>query len=334
MLKFFTKVLFLFTLILFTTGCSTKQGTITRSDIINKDVDSLNILSIKEAKLSYKKAKAIEADYFAPVTFKLADKNLKKALSIIETDYSKSFEIDVLAKRANMNYKKAIRITKMSKNFEKKDFANEDYILWYWEQLKNINTQSKTKIDFSLENTIVVNNMKVNILTLSQSLEKSRADCQKLSLKYTELKKLKAKKEKKITLYDFAKSEFDINEAVVSKKENGIFLFITGFKFLDKRPDLGSENFKLINKIARIVKQVPKYSIEIIAHTDSIGTVMQNQKLSASRAKNVLKTLAKIGLVDTARMTIKAYGESKPVVSNMLKAGRAKNRRIEIYIHK
>jgi len=332
--NFVSSCIFLSTVLFTSTGCSTKENKVLKPDIVNKNVNSLNISAIQTAQVSYKEAKKVEADYFAPITFALADKELKKAVEIIETDYSKSKEISDYALQANENYQKAIRIAQMSKDFEKKDFANEDYILWYWEQLKNINSPTKTKLDLSKENNIIVGTIRENIATLSQSLEESQNDYVKLTQDYAALKKLKVEKEKKVELYDFAKEVLTSDEAIVSKKDGGILLFVTGFHFSNKEAELGSENIELINKITKIITREASSTVDIIAHTDSIGTVMQNQKLSQARAENILKSLAKFGSIDTSKVTIKAMGESSPVVSNMLKAGRAKNRRIEIYIHK
>jgi len=72
-------------------------------------------------------------------------------------------------------------------------------------------------------------------------------------------------------------------------------------------------------------------SLEIIGHTDSVGTDAYNQWLSERRAAAVADYLAGRG-VSSARMTTKGMGESQPIADNGTKEGRAKNRRVETQV--
>jgi OOP family OmpA-OmpF porin len=77
------------------------------------------------------------------------------------------------------------------------------------------------------------------------------------------------------------------------------------------------------------LNEFPNSKGKISGHTDSIGSMDYNIKLSERRAANVKKYLVeKIG-VDAARISTQGYGESKPIDSNRTAAGRSKNRRIE-----
>lgn len=76
----------------------------------------------------------------------------------------------------------------------------------------------------------------------------------------------------------------------------------------------------------------PLYKATITGHTDSIGTPEHNQMLSVKRAEKVKNALIEQGIA-AERLTTVGKGESMPIVSNMLKEGRAENRRIEIDLH-
>lgn len=76
----------------------------------------------------------------------------------------------------------------------------------------------------------------------------------------------------------------------------------------------------------------PSYKATITGHTDSIGTPQFNQILSEKRANKVKEALISQGIA-SERLSAVGKGESMPVVSNMLRAGRAENRRIEIDLH-
>ncbi len=71
--------------------------------------------------------------------------------------------------------------------------------------------------------------------------------------------------------------------------------------------------------------------IEIGGHADSSGPEDYNMKLSLRRAEAARTYLENAG-VETARMTVRAYGESQPVATNETALGRATNRRVEIQL--
>lgn len=64
-------------------------------------------------------------------------------------------------------------------------------------------------------------------------------------------------------------------------------------------------------------------------HTDSKGSLSYNYELSQRRAQAVTDYLRKWHGIDSYRLTVKAYGESRPIDSNATGQGRAKNRRVE-----
>lgn len=72
-------------------------------------------------------------------------------------------------------------------------------------------------------------------------------------------------------------------------------------------------------------------SINIVGHTDSMGAASYNQKLSERRANSVKDYLTGKG-VDPALIHTSGMGETQPVADNKTRAGRAKNRRVEITI--
>ena len=75
----------------------------------------------------------------------------------------------------------------------------------------------------------------------------------------------------------------------------------------------------------------PDINMEVDGHTDAIGSLSANQKLSLARAKAVVKYLTEHG-IDASRLSYKGYGEQMPVDTNATELGRAKNRRIEFIV--
>ncbi|HQT82133.1 MAG: hypothetical protein B7Z60_07345 [Ferrovum sp. 37-45-19] len=72
-------------------------------------------------------------------------------------------------------------------------------------------------------------------------------------------------------------------------------------------------------------------TIKIVGYTDSVGSKQYNLKLSLRRAEAVKSYLVKNGLA-AEMIQVSGLGMADPVDTNSTKAGRAKNRRAEIYI--
>lgn len=83
--------------------------------------------------------------------------------------------------------------------------------------------------------------------------------------------------------------------------------------------------------IADTLVAYPETRIEVVGHTDSVGSDSYNMALSERRAVSVLDVLEANG-VTSDRLTAFAAGENEPVASNATEAGRAQNRRVEITI--
>lgn len=102
-------------------------------------------------------------------------------------------------------------------------------------------------------------------------------------------------------------------------------LFATGSATL--RPELQQE----IRSIAANLVTYPDSTIEVVGHTDNVGTAALNQDLSQRRAYSVSSILIGAG-VPAGRVSSYGKGEDSPIASNLNDAGRAKNRRVEILV--
>jgi outer membrane protein OmpA-like peptidoglycan-associated protein len=71
--------------------------------------------------------------------------------------------------------------------------------------------------------------------------------------------------------------------------------------------------------------------LQVIGHTDSSGSDAVNNPLSLQRAEAVREHLTRRG-VAVGRIAVEGRGEREPVADNGSAAGRAQNRRVEIYL--
>ena len=100
--------------------------------------------------------------------------------------------------------------------------------------------------------------------------------------------------------------------------------------------ETGKSNIKpdgriFLKRVAKILNEKTKADALIEGHTDNIGGMKMNQRLSKRRAVSVKKSLVKYGVVKS-RLQTKGLAYSKPVADNNTKAGRQENRRTEIII--
>jgi len=79
-----------------------------------------------------------------------------------------------------------------------------------------------------------------------------------------------------------------------------------------------------------LTTQLTETTLLIIGHTDSIGSRISNLHLSKRRAKAVRRYLMRRYNISLARLKTTGYGEDQPIASNLTKAGRALNRRVEL----
>ena len=87
----------------------------------------------------------------------------------------------------------------------------------------------------------------------------------------------------------------------------------------------------VLDPFANSLRDDPATRIAIVGHTDNTGSDAINNPLSVERARSVRDYLAARG-VSASRIQTEGRGSREPVADNGSDAGRAKNRRVEIYL--
>lgn len=94
---------------------------------------------------------------------------------------------------------------------------------------------------------------------------------------------------------------------------------------------LSAEADAALSKVAYNLKQYPETDITVVGYTDNTGSEQLNQNLSEKRAESVEEYLESQG-IPASRMKAVGMGEKDPVAPNNTAAGRAQNRRVELFI--
>jgi outer membrane protein OmpA-like peptidoglycan-associated protein len=87
----------------------------------------------------------------------------------------------------------------------------------------------------------------------------------------------------------------------------------------------------VIADVAKIMREEPQWRFRVEGHTDSDGGYAHNMVLSQHRAESVVADLVKRYHIVRSRLVPVGYGYSRPVASNTTAAGKALNRRVELY---
>ena len=104
-----------------------------------------------------------------------------------------------------------------------------------------------------------------------------------------------------------------------------------GFKFA--KAALPDEAKAQLDKLVANVAADPKaVFFEIEGHTDSTGAATTNEMIGLERAEAVKRYLYEQHHVPLHKISVISYGETKPVDSNGTRAGRARNRRVEVKV--
>ena len=97
------------------------------------------------------------------------------------------------------------------------------------------------------------------------------------------------------------------------------------------RHDIKSNLRPILDRFATTLNQNPVTTVTIIGYTDSTGSDAVNDPLSLNRAASTRDYLVDRG-VTANRIVINGRGSHEPIADNNTAEGRAKNRRVEIFV--
>ena len=123
--------------------------------------------------------------------------------------------------------------------------------------------------------------------------------------------------------------EFDgcINEQILRLEDNKIMLK-TRIDFGAEAGPIPQNALPALDRLAQLLKDRPTLRIEVGAHTDNEGKRMQNLFRSQRQASAIVAYLVEKGIA-ADRLEARGYGQNAPIMPNMTRKGRNKNRRVE-----
>ena len=113
----------------------------------------------------------------------------------------------------------------------------------------------------------------------------------------------------------------------------GAFPDLGTVHFDTDKATLTAEGTATLDKAADAMKNDPSVHLRLEGYTDATGTDPHNQTLSQQRAYTVANYLKGKG-IDGSRLTGDGFAAANPVDTNATEAGKADNRRVELFSQK
>ena len=106
---------------------------------------------------------------------------------------------------------------------------------------------------------------------------------------------------------------------------------VTNINFDFNQTNVRESVRRRLTRVIQMLKELPEIDVQIVGHTDDIGSAQYNLALSVRRAEAVRDYVTARG-IDAARLSVAGRGETQPLVSNATPEGQAVNRRIEFVV--
>jgi len=97
------------------------------------------------------------------------------------------------------------------------------------------------------------------------------------------------------------------------------------------RYDIKPALHAVLDRFATTLNQNPVTTVRVVGHTDNVGSDAVNNPLSVNRAAATRDYLVSRGVAGN-RIAIDGRGSREPIADNATAAGKARNRRVEIFV--
>lgn len=298
-----------------------------------------------------------DADDRAPRTLGRADSLMARAEEILRGDLARQGEARPVAERAAREYRHAARIAAVADTFRNRDAGIEVLLLRSEAELARVADSLGVEAGFEDGLAAVTDQVAASVSSLQQdraNLQEELADVREelsselaaarersdsLRRRLEELgervatvsEELRQRREREETMRE-VRAIFSEDEAQLAVTGDQLVIRLVGLSFPVGSAEILSENYSLLTKLQRVLRQFPGAPVTITGHTDSRGNDEANQQLSMRRAIAVREYLLANMAVSADQFTSRGFGEGQPIATNATEEGRALNRRIDVRI--
>ena len=303
-----------------------------------------------------------------PITLDEARRFIKEAENLIEKKEINESQLKQLIEKANFEINHAQYLSQKILEIKDKKISLEQILLNWEKDLWNISeiadidpdiqegthTLTNKLISFFKSQVIEIGKLKLEIEVLQKEVDalnqekiENRVTIEDMNEEMRSLdNQLIEASENSANLIQMLESQERIKEqfmqvenlflpqeARIFRESDMIILRLFGLNFDSGTSTIKTSSIDLLNKVKKAINIFPQSEIMINGHTDSQGSIKNNQVISQDRAEAVRKYMIENMQIPSYQLIASGYGETKPVASNETEAGRARNRRIEIVIN-
>lgn len=298
-------------------------------------------------------AKDADAEKRAPITFSHADTLFAEAENMLRAEPEQLEQARDIATAAADEYRHAGLLALLADSIAGRDITPEQILLRHEARLAALAAAleftphfadgSDAVAEQAVEATLSLQadrrNLHSDLDLRSAEVDRLIAQVDELDARLADVEQREAaasaelrERERKQQKLREIRAVFDPQEAEILATDDRVTIRLTALSFASGSAELGPENFAVLTKLQRVVREFPAAQITVEGHTDNVGNDAANQALSRRRAIAVREYLLQNVAMSADRITAVGYGKSRPIAPNDTAAGRASNRRIDVTI--
>ena len=269
-----------------------------------------------------------KAKRYAPRALNKAELDLRSAESVIETNLQDPGSHEAAVKKANLS---AMMLAAVVNEQRKVNYNLDEMaalkIVQQSQKMNELNADLLKK-----DEELYYSQSEVS--DYQKELENSRGEVSQRDkeLMSADEELAKAEQERRFqAALASAQGKFSQNEADVYRQGDKILIRLKKIEFPSGKTEVPANSQALLEKVAEVAKELGSQQIIVEGHTDSVGSAEVNTKISQGRADSVKDFLAQAG-IEQSILQSEGHGFEKPLTSNKTKAGRAQNRRVDVWI--
>ncbi len=319
----------------------------------NAELYAVKVRILGDAWRILENAEEMEIDDQAPNTLRLARKLAAESEQLIEADRYVTDKAEELAARSEYETAHAIYLFDRINDLKDRKVGYELILKeaeapleMIGEKLgiplkfdEGLNPPTQTILDGVEKIQMESSKLAQEVITLENKLNQAKQEAAEAASEKpveddTPSETEKAEKEALIRETAAAvKSEFEPDQAMVFENEDeNLVITLAGLTFSAGDSRIDPKYYPLLDRIARILSDVPYQKLIVQGHTDALGSFAKNLQLSYERALAVKAYFVDKKRAPHNKIETSGFGESLPVADNETREGRKKNRRIEIVV--
>jgi len=296
-------------------------------------------------------ARKVKARRYAPKALATAAKAHSTVEHIIKESPNEQTRAYSIAKRGEMQARRAMRISKLGQEFDKKSSAIEGWVDAQDGRMRmlgevfnvDLNRSQTPEEQLELLKQAAQEMRQNHAAQLADADDQIRELSEKLSKYETKYKtdmaamgeirrKLQLKREAEAKIKRLTKLFDPANVEILLTPDADVILRLKKLNFRSGSAVIPPNTYSILDHVMESISIFKNRNVRVEGHTDSVGANLYNQDLSERRALAVQDYLR--GRMESVHVDISGvgFGEDKPIANNETAEGRERNRRIDIVL--